>query len=266
MIKAKLWPAAAEAIDVYGTVGPIKTIWKRPEIAEPDRPPGQRSLFNFGVTRVAEKWPPPEVDRARSSATWRPSGRRVSSASRTPLPRRASKPFDKPWNIVLAPSKSFEKTLETRDRAHTTYKLERIWSPTISLYGWGGGVLRFMSPTQLTHQRPGQVATHARLPGATHHRPRGAGKQGMAKKGGMRRGGGADRSAAQSTHQPPPLPPPIVHALAPAPRPGCRCRGQRKPAGRQGPRRPPGPRPAPAPPAAPRPLRSLHHQPSTSWM
>jgi hypothetical protein len=32
-------------------------------MAEPDRPPGQRSLFNFGV-RVAEKRQPPEVDRA----------------------------------------------------------------------------------------------------------------------------------------------------------------------------------------------------------
>jgi hypothetical protein len=29
----------------------------------PDRPPGQRSLFDLGVTRV-EKRPPPEVDRA----------------------------------------------------------------------------------------------------------------------------------------------------------------------------------------------------------
>ncbi len=29
----------------------------------PDRPPGQRSLFDFGVRRV-EKRPPPEVDRA----------------------------------------------------------------------------------------------------------------------------------------------------------------------------------------------------------
>jgi hypothetical protein len=29
----------------------------------PDRPPGQRSLFGFGVRRV-EKRPPPEVDRA----------------------------------------------------------------------------------------------------------------------------------------------------------------------------------------------------------
>ncbi len=33
-------------------------------MAEPDRPPGQRSLFHFGVKRVAEKCPPPEVDRA----------------------------------------------------------------------------------------------------------------------------------------------------------------------------------------------------------
>jgi hypothetical protein len=33
-------------------------------MAEPDRPPGQRSLFDFGVRRVAEKRPPPEVDRA----------------------------------------------------------------------------------------------------------------------------------------------------------------------------------------------------------
>jgi hypothetical protein len=32
-------------------------------MAEPDRPPGHRSLFNFGV-RVAEKRPTPEVDRA----------------------------------------------------------------------------------------------------------------------------------------------------------------------------------------------------------
>ncbi len=32
-------------------------------MAEPDRPPGQRSLFDFGV-RVASKRPPPEVDRA----------------------------------------------------------------------------------------------------------------------------------------------------------------------------------------------------------
>jgi hypothetical protein len=33
-------------------------------MAEPDRPPGQRSLFHFSVKRVAEKRPPPEVDRA----------------------------------------------------------------------------------------------------------------------------------------------------------------------------------------------------------
>ncbi len=33
-------------------------------MAEPDWPPGQRSLFHFGVKRVAEKRPPPEVDRA----------------------------------------------------------------------------------------------------------------------------------------------------------------------------------------------------------
>jgi hypothetical protein len=33
-------------------------------MAEPDRPPGQRSLFHFVVKRVAEKRPPPEVDRA----------------------------------------------------------------------------------------------------------------------------------------------------------------------------------------------------------
>jgi hypothetical protein len=33
-------------------------------MAEPDRPPGQRSLFDFGVKRV-EKRPPPEVDRAK---------------------------------------------------------------------------------------------------------------------------------------------------------------------------------------------------------
>jgi hypothetical protein len=33
-------------------------------MAEPDRPPGQRSFFHFGVKRVAEKRPPPEVDRA----------------------------------------------------------------------------------------------------------------------------------------------------------------------------------------------------------
>ncbi len=32
-------------------------------MAKPDRPPGQRSLFDFGVKRV-EKRPPPEVDRA----------------------------------------------------------------------------------------------------------------------------------------------------------------------------------------------------------
>jgi hypothetical protein len=33
-------------------------------MAEPNRPPGHRSLFDFGVRRVAEKRPPPEVDRA----------------------------------------------------------------------------------------------------------------------------------------------------------------------------------------------------------
>ncbi len=32
-------------------------------MAEPDRPPGQWSLFDFGVKRV-EKRPPPDVDRA----------------------------------------------------------------------------------------------------------------------------------------------------------------------------------------------------------
>ncbi len=33
-------------------------------MAEPDRPPGHRSLFHFGVKRVAEKRPPPKVDQA----------------------------------------------------------------------------------------------------------------------------------------------------------------------------------------------------------
>jgi hypothetical protein len=33
-------------------------------MAEPERPPGQRSLFAVGVRRVAEKRPPPEVDQA----------------------------------------------------------------------------------------------------------------------------------------------------------------------------------------------------------
>ncbi len=33
-------------------------------MAEPDRQLGHRSLFHFGVRRVAEKRPPPEVDRA----------------------------------------------------------------------------------------------------------------------------------------------------------------------------------------------------------
>ncbi len=42
-------------------------------MAEPDRPPGQRSLFNFGV-RVAEKRPPRRLIGPRSSAMWRPSG------------------------------------------------------------------------------------------------------------------------------------------------------------------------------------------------
>ncbi len=37
---------------------------KRPEMDEPDRPPGQRSFFHFGVKRVAKKHPPPEVDQA----------------------------------------------------------------------------------------------------------------------------------------------------------------------------------------------------------
>ncbi len=33
-------------------------------MAEADRPPGHRSIFHFSVKRVAEKRPPPEVDRA----------------------------------------------------------------------------------------------------------------------------------------------------------------------------------------------------------
>jgi hypothetical protein len=33
-------------------------------MADPDWPPGQRNLFDFGVRRVAEKRPPPEVDQA----------------------------------------------------------------------------------------------------------------------------------------------------------------------------------------------------------
>jgi hypothetical protein len=33
-------------------------------MAEPDLPPGHKSLFYLGVRRVAEKRPPPEVDRA----------------------------------------------------------------------------------------------------------------------------------------------------------------------------------------------------------
>jgi hypothetical protein len=33
-------------------------------MAEPDLPPGHKSLFDLGVRRVAEERPPPEVDRA----------------------------------------------------------------------------------------------------------------------------------------------------------------------------------------------------------
>jgi hypothetical protein len=43
-------------------IGGQFTIRKQPEMA--DRPPGQRSLFAFGVMRVAEKRPPHEVDQA----------------------------------------------------------------------------------------------------------------------------------------------------------------------------------------------------------
>ncbi len=38
------------------------TILKQPDMA--DRLPGQRSLFDFGMRRVAKKRPPPEVDQA----------------------------------------------------------------------------------------------------------------------------------------------------------------------------------------------------------
>jgi hypothetical protein len=78
-------------------------------MAEPDRPPGHRSLFHFGVKRVAEKQPAPEVDRAEveryvgakrqarkqreqdaAAAAW--AGRRVGGGRRSrPLPSRAGR-------------------------------------------------------------------------------------------------------------------------------------------------------------------------------
>jgi hypothetical protein len=49
-------------LEPENSIGGQSTIRKQPEMAEPDRPPGQRSLFDFGMRRMAEKRPPPEVD------------------------------------------------------------------------------------------------------------------------------------------------------------------------------------------------------------
>ena len=70
-------------------------------MAEPDRPPGQRSLIDLGVKRVAEKRPPPEVDRAEveqreqdavaaAAAAKRPVGRPMGSGK---------KPEPGPWAL-----------------------------------------------------------------------------------------------------------------------------------------------------------------------
>ncbi len=52
---------------IYTRARARKNILKRQEMAEPDRPPGLRSLYDFGVRRVAEKrrrrWIGPEVER-----------------------------------------------------------------------------------------------------------------------------------------------------------------------------------------------------------
>jgi hypothetical protein len=144
-------------------------------MVEPDRPPGHRSLSDFGMRRVAEKRPPPEVDQAEverdveakrqarkqrkqdataaaAAAKWSvgwPKGKpgpavptggvgrgagqhgRLDAARQAEMMRwddgwdaDASKPFGKPWKLVLAPSKSFEKTLEPRDLAGKSFEVE----------------------------------------------------------------------------------------------------------------------------------------------
>ncbi len=56
-------------------------------MAEPDRPPGQRSLVAVGVRRVAENLPPPDTDQAEVERDVEAKRQaRKQSGSRTPLP------------------------------------------------------------------------------------------------------------------------------------------------------------------------------------
>ncbi len=80
-------------------------------MADPDRPPGHRSLFDFGVRQVAEKQkkkkkggggrssPLPRTGGCLEMMTW-DDGWDVEL-------RRASKPFGKSRKLMVAPSKSF---------------------------------------------------------------------------------------------------------------------------------------------------------------
>jgi hypothetical protein len=73
---------------------------------EPDRPPGQRSLFHFGVKRVAEKRPPPEVDRAEverdveAKRQARKQREQDAAAAAAAAKRPVGRPKGKPGRIV----------------------------------------------------------------------------------------------------------------------------------------------------------------------
>jgi hypothetical protein len=116
----------------YGLFGAAETRARarktRLEMAEPDRPPGQRSLFHFGVKRVAIQHPLAEVDRTEveTDVEAKRQARRCchSQAARGPAEgqaggrdclraqRRGRLDDDemggKPWKLVLAPSKLFK--------------------------------------------------------------------------------------------------------------------------------------------------------------
>jgi hypothetical protein len=78
-------------------------------MAEPDLPPGQRSLFHFGVKRVAEKRSPPEVDRAvverdiEAKRQARKQREQDAAAAAAAAKRPVGRPKGKPGPAVPAP-------------------------------------------------------------------------------------------------------------------------------------------------------------------
>ncbi len=74
-------------------------------MAEPDRPPGHRSLFDFGVRRLTETRPTPEVDRAEverdveAKRQARKQREQDAAAAAAAAKRPVGRPF--PWSRAL---------------------------------------------------------------------------------------------------------------------------------------------------------------------